>query len=77
MQSSQFHHHGISINKGVPVDAGLVKSASRPVSKKQIKELKAYLDTPEIQLDKNGNPKKFSHDFELEISTLSSFWGPP
>lgn len=35
----QFHYHGIPINKGVAVDAILIKSASKPISKKQIKEL--------------------------------------
>ena len=62
----QFHRHGISINKGVAVDARLVKSASKPISKKQIKRLKAHLDTPESRLDKNNNLKKFSRDFESD-----------
>jgi len=62
----QFHHHGITINKGVAVDARLVKSASRPISKRQIKGLKEHLDTPESRLDKNGNLKKFSRDFESD-----------
>jgi transposase, IS5 family len=62
----QFHQHGISINKGVAVDARLVKSASKPISKKQMKELKAHLDTPKSRLDKNSNLKKFSRDFESD-----------
>ncbi|MCP3874249.1 MAG: transposase [Desulfobacteraceae bacterium] len=62
----QFHYHGITINKGVAVDARLVKSASRPISKKQIIGLKEHLDTQESRLDKNGNLKKFSRDFESD-----------
>ncbi len=56
----QFHYHGITINNGVAVDARLVKSASRPISKRQIKGLKEHLDTPESRLGRNGNLKKFS-----------------
>ena len=62
----QFHQHRISINKGVAVDARLVKSASKPISKKQMKKLKTHLDSPESRLDKNSNLKKFSRDFESD-----------
>ena len=62
----QFHPHGISINKWVAVDARLVKSANKPIPKKQMKKLKAYLDTPESRLDKNNNLKKFARDFESD-----------
>jgi IS5 family transposase len=62
----QFHQHRLSINEGVAVDARLVKSASRPISNKQIKELKDHLDSPESRLDKKGNLKKFSRDFESD-----------
>jgi len=62
----QFHQHGLSINEGVAVDARLVKSASRPISNKQIKELKDHLDSPESRLDKKGSLKKFSRDFESD-----------
>lgn len=60
----QFYQQGISVNKGVAVDARLVKSASRPVSNKQIETLKQKLATPEGKLDKNGNIKKFARDHE-------------
>ena len=62
----QFHQHGLSINEGVAVDARLVKSVSRPVSKNQLKELKDKFDTPEGKLDKNGNIKKFSRDLDSD-----------
>lgn len=55
----QFHQLGLSINEGIAVDARLVKSASRPVSKKKMEELREKYDTPEGRLDKNGNLKKF------------------
>lgn len=60
----QFHQHGLSINKGVGVDARLVKSASRPASNEQLKEIKEKANTPEGKLDKNGNKKKFSRDLD-------------
>lgn len=62
----QFHSQGLSINKGVAVDARLVKSASRPVSTEKLEEIKAKAETPEGKLDKNGNTKKFSRDLESD-----------
>ncbi|MCP3872353.1 MAG: IS5 family transposase [Desulfobacteraceae bacterium] len=62
----QFYQLGISINKGVAVDARLVKSASKPVSKKKIKILKEKHDTPEGRLDQNGNFKKFTRDIDSD-----------
>lgn len=62
----QFHQHGISINKGVAVDARLVKSANRPLSNKKIKQLKLHLDTPEGRLDKNKNFRKYTRDNESD-----------
>jgi len=62
----QFHEHGLSINEGVAVDARLVKSASRPLSNKQIDELNQRNQTTEGKLDKNGNIKKFSRDLESD-----------
>ena len=47
----QFYKQGLSINKGVAVDARLVKSASKPISKKKIKVLKEKQDTPEGKFD--------------------------
>ncbi len=63
----QFHRYGLSINKGVAVDARLVKSASRSKSKGQLEKIKDHALTPEGKLDKNGNVKKFCRD-------LSSDW---
>jgi IS5 family transposase len=62
----QFHRDGITINKGVAVDARLVKSASKPISKKKIKMLKEQHDTPEGKLDRNGNTKKFTRDIDSD-----------
>jgi IS5 family transposase len=62
----QFHQLGLSINEGIAVDARLVKSASRPVSNKQIDELKQKADTPEGKLDKDNLPKKFSRDLDSD-----------
>lgn len=36
---NQVHQHGLSTNEGVAVDARLVKSVSRPVSKKDLEEM--------------------------------------
>ena len=60
----QFESRGLTINEGIAVDARLVKSASRPVSNKEIDELKDKHETPEGKLDKNGKPKKFTRDLE-------------
>ena len=60
----QFESRGLTINEGIAVDARLVKSASRPVSNKEIDELKDIHETPEGRLDKNGKPKKFTRDLE-------------
>ena len=62
----QFHSHGLTINKGVAVDARLVKSASSPVSKDQLKKIKETAGTPEGKLDKNGNVKKFYRDLDSD-----------
>jgi IS5 family transposase len=59
---NQFHQHGISINKGVAVDARLIKSASKPVSGQKLSQLRDQQDV----LDKNGKPKKFSRDLESD-----------
>jgi len=62
----QFHNQGISINEGIAVDARLVKSASKPISKDKINELKKEQNSPEDKLDKKGNFKKFSRDLESD-----------
>jgi IS5 family transposase len=60
----QFEAKGLTINEGIAVDARLVKSASRPISTKDIDELKKKRDTPKCKLDKTGKPKKFSRDLD-------------
>jgi transposase, IS5 family len=62
----EFAKRGLSINEGIAVDARLVKSASRPVSKEGLKELKEKRETPEGKVDKNGNALKFSRDAESD-----------
>jgi IS5 family transposase len=62
----QFESQGLIINEGVAVDARLVKSASRPLSNDQLREVKEQRKTPEGNLDKNGNLKKFSRDIESD-----------
>jgi hypothetical protein len=48
------------INEGIAVGARLVKSATRPVSKDELKELEEKRKIPEGNVDKNGNALKFS-----------------
>jgi IS5 family transposase len=62
----EFAKRGLSINEGIAVDARLVKSASRPMSKGALRELKEKRDTPEGKVDKNGNTLKFSRDVESD-----------
>ena len=62
----QFHKLGLSINEGVAVDARLVKSASRPVSKNRLEQIRENALTHEGKLDKNGNVKKFRRDLESD-----------
>ena len=62
----QFEQQGLTINEGIAVDARLVKSASRPISNNQIKELREKRSAPEGKLDKNGKPLKFSRDLESD-----------
>jgi IS5 family transposase len=62
----EFAKRGLSINEGIAVDARLVKSASRPMSKERLRELKEKRETPEGKVDKNGNTLKFSRDAESD-----------
>lgn len=62
----QFHQLWLSIKESVAVDARLVKSASRPISNKQLDEFKKKDNTPEGKLDKKGLPKKFSRDLDSD-----------
>ena len=56
----QFKAKGLTINEGIAVDARIVKSASRPISKKDIDELKKKRNTPQGKLDKNLSRYKSS-----------------
>jgi len=58
----QFSKQGLTINEGIAIDARLVRSASRPISNKEIKERKRN----STRTDKNGNPLKFSRDLESD-----------
>ena len=64
----EFARRGLSINEGIAVDARLVKSASKPLSKNELRKLKDKRDSPAGKLDKNGNPLKFSRDVESDWS---------
>ncbi len=61
---NQFSQKGITINEGIAVDARIVKSASKPLSKKKLKALQEERSTPEGKLDKSGKLRKFSRDLE-------------
>jgi len=73
----QFEAKGLKINEGIAVDARLVKSASRPISNKEIDELRKKQGTPQGKLDKNGKPKKFNRDLDsnwfIKVDTKHSF----
>jgi IS5 family transposase len=63
---NQFAKEGLSINEGIAVDARLVRSASRPISKDQIKKLHDNKQSSDGKVDKNGKPLKFSRDMESD-----------
>jgi IS5 family transposase len=62
----QFQSGGFSIESGMAVDARLVKSASRPLSKKKLREEKAKRTTPEGRLNKKGTPLKYCRDIDSD-----------
>jgi len=62
----EFARRGLSINEGIAVDARLVKSASRPMSNDNLRELKEKRNTSEGKVDKKGKPLKFSRDLESD-----------
>jgi transposase, IS5 family len=62
----QFAQKGLTINEGIAIDARLIQSASRPVSDEELKKQKEKRGTAEGQLDKKGNPLKFSRDLESD-----------
>ena len=61
---SPFKANGLTINKGIAVDARLVKSTSQLVSNDKLKQLRDKNDTPEGKLNKNGNIKKYTRDLD-------------
>jgi len=61
---NQFSEKGIIINEGIAIDARIVKSSSRPMSKKKLEALNKERSTPSGKLDKTGKPRKFSRDLE-------------
>jgi IS5 family transposase len=62
----QFSQKGLTINEGIAIDARLIESASRPLSEEELEERKEKRATPEGQVDKNGQPLKFSRDLESD-----------
>ncbi len=74
---NQFSAKGLAINKGIAIDARIVKSASRPASNKVLKKIRAKKRTAEGKLDKNGNPAKFSRDIESNwaIKNKKAYYG--
>jgi hypothetical protein len=73
----QFNAKGLTINEGIAVDARLVKSASHPISNKEIKKLREKRNTPEGKVDKNGKPLKFcrDHDSDWVIKNAKPHYG--
>jgi IS5 family transposase len=43
---NRFSDQGLTINEGIAIDGRIVKSASRPMSKEQLKELKDKISAP-------------------------------
>ena len=62
----EFAKRGLSINEGIEIDARLLKSASKPVSKEGLGELKEQRVIPEDKVDKNGNTLKFKGGVKSE-----------
>jgi len=62
----EFAKRGLSINEGIAIDARLVKSASKPLSKDDLKKQREKRESPEGEADKEGNPVKFARDVESD-----------
>lgn len=62
----EFAIRGLSINEGIAIDAKLVKSASKPISSDELRQLKEKSNRAEGKLDKNGKLLKFSRDLESD-----------
>ena len=69
---NQFAEKGLTINEGIAIDARIVRSASKPVSTKTLDKLRKERETPEGNLNKNGNPKKFQRDIESNWTTKNN-----
>jgi IS5 family transposase len=63
---NQFSARGCTITEGVAVDARLVRSASRPISREKLREEREKRQTRKGKMDRNGNPIKFSRDIESD-----------
>jgi len=62
----QFATKGLVINEGAAVDARLVQSASRPISKEKLAAERQVRETSAGQKDRHGNPRKFFRDIESD-----------
>ena len=62
----EFAKRGLSINEGIAIDARLVKSASHPISSKDLKAIQEKRNSPAGKLDRNGKALKFSRDLESD-----------
>ncbi|HHT9158392.1 MAG TPA: IS5 family transposase [Candidatus Brocadiaceae bacterium] len=62
----QFTEKGLKLNCGIAVDAGLIESASRPISKEEINKERERRETPEGKIDKNNKPVKFQRDIDSD-----------
>jgi IS5 family transposase len=62
----QFQSGGFSIESGMAVDARLVRSASRPLSKEKLRKETKKRVTAEGRLDKNGTPFEYCRDLDSD-----------
>jgi IS5 family transposase len=62
----QFAGKGLTINEGIAVDAMLVQFTSRSIDNDEIRKQKEHRETTEGNLDKNGNPLKFSRGLDSD-----------
>jgi transposase, IS5 family len=62
----QFSRQGLTINEGIAIDARLIESASRPLSKDELEKQREKRATPEGQVDQKGHPLKFCRDLESD-----------
>jgi IS5 family transposase len=69
----QFAAKGLTINKGIAIDARLVQSVSHPLSNERLQKEKTKRDTPEGKVDKNGKVLKFSRDLESDWTVKNDF----